>query len=276
MNTSEISTNTSQGNSENAEVTAFLDGAFGEEVALEGGNSINDGSSNNPTFEIDPRFKDLDKSEGLIRTYQSKYDSITAEHTKLLNEHEKARKAVEFLNTLPEDENLLYAFINEVKPGLIKPKDVSVALKEALSKEFGEGFKPELSREEADREDPGGTDWRYYRKLDELYQDISKGKSGTNVNSIKEILAEREAQRKLQDAEYQSEIETAKTKFKMSDEEVKNTVEFGSKLKFADLVRITRLLQKIPNAKIGSVENLSGSVTSQSTNRQNFLKNIYG
>lgn len=241
--------------------------------------SIQPASSDNKPeeLEIDPRFKDLPVHEGLVRTLQSSRDSLRSQYEKAMIELEQERKLSSLVREMLDDENLLYTFVNEVKPGLIPEKDSTAIVKERLKAKFGdENFRPTLTRADAERDDPGGKDWQYYRLLDSIYNELEQG-SGKKVTSLKEYREQQKIQREKEIAEAQAEIEEAKTKFKMSEAEIKAIADFGEKLRYADLVKIHRFLRKFPNMPGISPQNLqqvSGTSPGYKTERERFLETL--
>ena len=173
-----------------------------------------------------------------------------------------------------DDEGLLYAFIREVKPDLVKPLDLGTQLKEQLQKEFGEDFKPSLTRDEAERDDPFGKDARYYMKVDSLKQKLLNEGGQENL-TIKEYLAKKRKAVETENAKYEMEREEVKQQFKMNDVEVKAVSDWALKLKFADLVKVHRFLRKIPSGINPNLNSAPGSAPGTQSERDKFLKSLF-
>lgn len=232
----------------------------------------NNGESNQ--IEIDERFKELPREEATIRTLQSQKDRIAAEHSKLMKEYEEKSKISGLFDQMIEDEGLLYAFIRQVKPDLVKPIDLGTQLKEQLQKEFGSDFKPEMTRDEAEREDPFGKDAKYYMRVDALKQKLLNEGGQENV-TIKEYLAKKRQAQEAENAKYEMEREQVKTELKMQDAEVKAVSDWALKLGFKDLVKVHRFLSKFPGKSNPNLNEATGSNPGTLSEREKFIRNVF-
>lgn len=227
------------------------------------------------TVEIDDRFKHLPEAEAVARSIQSRYDKLYKDYQPLVAQMEEYKPLIEILDDLLDNDDAFYAFVNERKPELIQQKDIGVELKKQLTKEFGEGFKPSLTREQADIEDPGGKDWRYYRKLDDLYSELKQGSAYTKTASLKAYRQKKEALAKAEEERFQQQVEKAKVDLKMTDEEVERVSKWGQSLDFAKLTKLLRFVSKFPTTKAAAqISKSTGSGTPSSTARQQFLDSI--
>lgn len=227
------------------------------------------------TVEIDDRFKHLPEAEAVARSIQSRYDKLYKDYQPLVAQMEEYKPLIEILDDLLDNDEAFYAFVNERKPELIQQKDIGVELKKQLTKEFGEGFKPSLTREQADIEDPGGKDWRYYRKLDDLYSELKQGSAYTKTASLKAYRQKKEALAKAEEERFQQQVEKAKVDLKMTDEEVERVSKWGQSLDFAKLTKLLRFVSKFPTTKAAAqISKSTGSGTPSSTARQQFLDSI--
>lgn len=197
-------------------------------------------------IEIDERFRELDPTEGRIRTLQSQRDQARAAQEKLLKDYDERDQVAGLLDQMLEDEGLLMAFIAETKPELVKNRDVASELKKQLMEEFGQDFKPQLTREEAERDDPFGSDYKYYMRVDELRAKLKV--NGEAPQSVKEYLRKKRERTQLESAKYENERQTVKAQKKMSDEELKAVSDWALTLKFGQIVDIHRYLRKRPSA----------------------------
>lgn len=232
----------------------------------------NNGESNQ--IEIDERFKELPPEEARLRTIQSQRDALTASYNKLMKEYEEKDKISGLFDQMIEDEGLLYAFIRQVKPDLVKPIDLGTQLKEQLLKEFGADFKPTMTRDEAEREDPFGKDAKYYMRVDALKQKLLNEGGQENL-TIKEYLAKKKQAQEAENAKYEMEREQVKQQFKMSDPEVKAVSDWALKLKFADLVKVHRFLSKFPGKSNPNLNEATGSNPGSLSEREKFLKGVF-
>ena len=227
-----------------------------------------------PEPEIDERYKDLPREEARLRTLQSQRDSLDANYNKLMKEYEEKDKIAGLFDQMLEDEGLLMSFIREIKPDLVKPIDLGTQLKQQLQKEFGEDFKPTLSRDEAEREDPFGNDAKYYMRVDNLKQKLlTEGGAQENL-TIKEYLKKKREGADAESAKYEMEREQVKNELKMSDTEVKAVSDWGLKLKFKDLVKVHRFLSKFPTRN-PNITQTPGSHEGAKSEREKFLKDIF-
>lgn len=80
--------------------------------------------------------------EEQLREFQSRYDKRDADYKKLEADYQSRKGAEDLLIQLKEDAEVRRAFIQELEPELIKPKDPYAFVKEGLAKEFGDDFTP--------------------------------------------------------------------------------------------------------------------------------------
>jgi len=198
-------------------------------------------------IEIDERFADLDPVEARYRTYQSKYDKMVAEYNKLQNQYSTIEQKAAFVDKLLTDPDMLVAFINEVNPNLVQKPDTSNYIKSKLKEEFGENYRPTLSRTEAEIEDPGGTDWQYYKRLDELHAEVkSKFSQAKSLKEYKEQLAKKEQEALVQK---QREIQKVQKEMNIDDNEIQAMLKFYSELDLTKAAKLWRLLRRQPQTK---------------------------
>lgn len=223
-------------------------------------------------FEIDPKFRHLPEKEALLRTFQSRYDKLSSVHSQLAQKVQELEKLENLFELMTKDENLLRTFVNQVKPGIIPQKDFAEVIRETIKKEFGEDYKPTMTRLEAERDDPGGLDWKYYKRLDQLEREFSQGNS-EYANSIAEYLEKRQKMQEAEQQKMKQEIETVKKELSVSDEEIKGTLSWYENLKLKDLIVLNRFLRKFPTTKAGNIVTSPGS--GQTSSRQQFLNTIF-
>ncbi len=210
-------------------------------------------------IEIDERFAGLDPQEAKYRTYQSRYDKILADYNKLQSQFTSVEEKARLIDEMIQNPDMLVAFVNEVNPNLVKKPDSSLYVKERIKEEFGEGYKPTLTRDQSEIEDPGGKDWRYYKRLDQLFAEQNKSvNKATTVKEYKEQLARMEEQKRLQS---QAELEQVKKSYNMPDEEVEAMTKFWNNMNLDQAVKLYRFLKRQPQTR-ANLNMVSGSPNS--------------
>jgi len=245
-----------------------LDSLFIEEQVQEGVQNV----EQEQEIEIDERFIGLEPNEAKFRSIQSKYDRLQADYNKFQQTYTTVEEKAKLVEELMQDPNLLYAFVNEINPNLINKPDTSNLIKQKLKEEFGESYKPQLTREQADREDPGGTDWQYYRRLDTLYTDFSKNQNkATSVKEYKEQLAK---QQQAQQSQQLALVRDVQNKKNANDVETKAVIDLFTKLDLEKAFDLHRLLRRQPQTRT-NLNIISGSpTTGVSPQYADFLKTL--
>jgi len=236
--------------------------------------SIEQKSDQPLSIEIDQKYQGLPEAEAIARTIQSKYDKLNMDYLAEVKRSQENLIYKEILNDLYTDENALLAFLSERKPELIQTRNIDTEIKKRIAAEFGEGYEPQLSRDEAERKDPGGVDFRYYKKLDSLWNELSQNGNGySKYKTLKEFRQSQIDSLKAKEAEIEAEIQEAITKFNMQQSEVDWTRKWAANLKFSEIVNIARFLRKFKNAP--SMGNIPGGETvTMSNTRAEFLKSL--
>ena len=200
--------------------------------------------------------------EKRYRELQSKYDKLYHTNEEVVTDYQEALKAKEFLAALMEDEEVFEAFVYEKKPELINKKDLQTELKERLSNEFGE-YHP--SRDDADPQA-----LLYFKRFDELYNELSHKKQPPKT--LKELEELRANERKMQEEQIQKEVERAKEVMKWDDNTVKNFHNWAKNLKVVDMMKMYNFAlktQRVPN-----LSSMPGSPKPPTTARESFLKGL--
>jgi len=222
---------------------------------------------------VDPKYAGLPEAEAIARTIQSKYDKLNVDYIQAMKDVQTGTTYKEILNDLYESDDALYAFLNERKPDLISNRDVKSEVTKRLTDKFGEKFEPELSRDEAERKDPGGKDWLYYQELDKIRSDVTNSDSYSKHMTLKEFRESRKSEIETENATIESEIVAAQEKLKMSDTEVEWNRKWAADLKFSEIVQISRFLRKFQNAP--TMGNIPGSEQAgQSKSRTEFVDSL--
>lgn len=223
--------------------------------------------------EVEPKYKGLPGAEGIARTIQNKYDKLNMDYLKVMKENQQYGVYKEVLTDLYENEDALYAFLTERKPELVSNRDIKTEVTKRLTDKGYGGYEPQLSRDEAERKDPGGKDWLYYREIDKITNEVLGAGSYAKHKSLKEFREARIAEVRTQEANIEAEIADAKERLKMSDAEVDWNRKFIADLKFADIAKITRFIRKFHNAPtMGNIP--GGPIVGMSKERKDFLDGI--
>lgn len=223
--------------------------------------------------EVDPKYAGMPEAEGIARTIQSKYDKLNVDYLQAQKDVQTNSVYKEILTDLYESDDALYALLSERKPELISNRDVKTEVTTRLVAKFGEGFEPELSRDEAERKDPGGKDWLYYQELDKIRAEVTGAGSYAKHKTLKEYREATKAERDAEDAKVELEVTQTKEKLKMSDGEVDWTRKWAASLNFENLTQMARFIRKFKNAP--TMGNIPGSQTvAMSKTRQEFLDSL--
>lgn len=223
-----------------------------------------------PTQEVNPlaieeRFAGLPKEEALARSFQSRYDKSQEEIKALQGSLQQKAKVENFLAEVMDDPQVFEAFVAELRPELIKPKDVSEQIQTALKKEFGEEFEPDDSKVRI----PGSKDWLYAKKAEELYTKLTST-GADRVLPLKELRALREQQKAEQDALVQREIATVKQQMHWDDTQLQGFQQWAAQVKPVDLAQIYLSLTQQAQIRTPFAANHTGSPVAPNYNDQRF------
>ena len=231
---------------------------------------VEEGKSDNPTNDdlaagngSDPNH--LPEYELKYRKLQSEYDKLFHRNEQVVREYEEALKAKEFVNDLLEDEEVFEAFVYERKPELISHKDLTEAMQEKLEKEFGD-YKPES------REDTSPKAYLYFKRLDEMYEEMKNKKSVPKT--LSELKKQREKEKELNKRKIQEEISKAKKVMNWEDSQLENFQKWANSLKVTDLMKMYNFALKTNRlSPRSSVASSQGSYVGKSA-RDNFLHSL--
>ena len=221
-------------------VSADIDAIFGSNTSddsLEGGPATGGDPSLANQGQAQPDLTGMNADE-LARMFQSKYDKAQAELQTIKPKVDRADSLEGFINSLYEDVEVRRAFLAEVDPALVTPKDPYVALEEQLKTEFGEDYVPD----DEDAKKPLTTSWKYYKRLDDLYK-VAQNKEETLPKTLKQLRADRKKQQDelaTQNATMKSDI---LTKMKWQDADYQRFTQWASVLSGADLAKIYNFAQ---------------------------------
>jgi len=221
-------------------IMADIEATFGGS----GDPSSTDGTANGMTFpgdnigEKSGQQQTQDETVGmtpaqLAAHFQSKYDKLNAEFSRVKPEYEKYKSVAEFVNQVYEDPTVKQAFLADVAPDVFKPADPYEALQEQLRKEFGEDFTPD--DDEASR--PLTKTWRYYKRVDELYKDITSNQNRGVPKTLKELRADRKAQQETQSRDAEIEKMDIMKELNWTDADWQDLVSWVPQLKTKHLAK---------------------------------------
>ena len=199
--------------------------------------------------QVDPKYSNLPQIEAQLRSIQSLYDTLYPEHQKLTANLAEKETLVEILNDLLENDDAFLSLIQTRKPELLKASSEAVIqkAKETLAKEFGEDFKPSLSKEEAEWDDPSGKDAQYWKRREELLKDVKESQYA-KTPTLQEYRKKLKEQREADNQTNLKQIDDAKKQFNMSDPEIEMTTKWAESLTFADIVKMRRFLIRFKSA----------------------------
>ena len=120
--------------------------------------------------------------------FQSLYNKLENDYNEMKPSYEKYKSVADFVNQVYEDPKVKQAFIAELAPDLLKKTDPYETLQEQLGKEFGDEFVPD----EDEAAKPLSKSWRYFKRVDELYKELSEQKDTGVPQSLKELRKTRE------------------------------------------------------------------------------------
>jgi len=240
------------------DVSQDIDALFGSEAS----DTVNEGDTPPETQsfgELDsegqPDYTGMNH-EQLAKMFQSRYDKAQAELDKVKPKVERADNLESFVNELYENQEVRRAFLAQVEPDLVKPKDPYVALEEQLKKEFGEDFLPD----DDEAKKPFTESWRYYKKLDDLYSKINTQGNAALPKTLEELRAERKTtltNQKKADDEMKAKVLTT---MKWQENDYKSFAGWVYKLSALDLAKIYNFAQQRKGVgRAPSVANQSGS-----------------
>lgn len=183
--------------------------------------------------------------------FQSLYNKLENEYKQVKPEYEKYKNVADFVNQVYEDPQVKQAFLAELAPDLVQPKDPYDTLQEQLGKEFGEDFVPD----EDEAQKPLSKSWRYLKRVDELYTKLAQQQPQV-PKTLKQLREERENQLKQANEEAEKERMQIMNDMKWSQTDWNNFSSWATKLKGKHLAR---WYQGLRNRK-GSAPNLVNQI----------------
>jgi chromosome segregation ATPase len=204
--------------------------------------------------------------------FQSKLDKTKAELDKTSQKLNDYESLSEFIGSVYEDEEVRHAFLSDLAPDLVKPKDPYQALEEQLRKEFGEDFTPD--EEEAKK--PLSKAWKYYKRLDDLYKYYS-----TKQSKLPKSLGELKAERARKKEESAKQVVQEKTKvlqtMKWGEADYGQFAQWVGKLTATDLAKIYKFARsKSPSQRVPNIATQSGGYAPAPNQIMANIDNFFG
>lgn len=171
-------------------------------------------------------------AEEIIKKLQSTKDKYRTQLDVTSKKLEQLQPLESFLNQIYEDAEIRRAFIAELEPELIKPKDPYTALQEQLGKEFGADFTPD----DDEAKKPFTPSWRYYKRVDELLKNVNE--QAQMPKSLKELREERKRQKEAAQRSAEEEKLKILSTMKWQDEHYNHFTKWVGSLSGTDLAKI--------------------------------------
>jgi hypothetical protein len=210
--------------------------------------------------------------EQLAAHFQSIADKTVNRLSQIEPAYEKYKSVADFLNQVYEDPKVRRAFIAQLEPDLIKPIDPYDALQEQLKKEYGEEFVPD--EDEASK--PLTKSWRYLKRVDELYKDLSGKRNEMIPKTLEEIRNERKAAQEQAANEFERERLDTMNELKWSKTDWENFQAWAPKLKIKHLAKWYNHLQRAKGTAPNLVNQFGGTPTKNMPEFFQQLDNIFG
>ena len=250
-------------------IMADIDAAFGDVLdpsSLEGsadGMGLDGGNINKGSGQQQAQDETVGMSaQELAAFFQSKYDKANAELSRVKPEYEKYKSVADFVNQVYEDPVVKQAFLSEVAPDVFKPADPYDALQEQLKKEFGEDFTPD--DDEASK--PLSKTWRYYKRVDELYSDITSKRNSMVPKTLKELREARKAEQLAKAREAEEEKAEIMRELNWTESDWQDLLSWVPQLKTKHLAKWRQGMRK--KSKGGSAPNLVNQFGGHSVNNK--------
>jgi len=211
-------------------------------------------------------------AEQLAAHFQSIADKANNRLSQIEPGYEKYKSVADFLNQVYEDPKVRRAFIAQLEPDLIKPIDPYDALQEQLKKEYGEDFVPD--EDEASK--PLTKSWRYLKRVDELYKDLSNKRTELVPKTLEEIRNERKLAQEQATQEFERERLDTMNELKWSKTDWENFQAWAPKLKIKHLAKWYNHIQRAKGTAPNLVNQFGGTPTKNMPEFFQQLDNIFG
>lgn len=209
--------------------------------------------------------------EGLLRKLQSERDKARADLEKATGEANQYRGVAQFVNSLFDDEEARHAFIAELEPNLVKPKDALTFVKESLKKEFGDEFTP--NQEEANIF--GSPTWYYNDRAKDLFGEW-KDKSKKLPASLKELKEKRNQVKDEQTKAVLAERNRIKEQRKWDDGKFDRFADWVSKIQGVHMAAIFDSIEARRSSGIPSLAGLPGGAPMTPSKSKMAIDQLFG
>ena len=233
-----------------------LDAALENIFGTEGEDDKQKGSEK--SAELDKIFPDAIGQEQdwkkLAVQFQSNYDKTAAELKKEREAVEQQYKPIaEFFHQIYEDDEVRRAFISELEPELIKPKDPHSFIKERLSKEFGEDFDPDLSDDKLKAR-------MYNVRMEQLFKEALDGNKASTPKSLKELREQRKRQAEDKQKDALAEKQRIIGELKWDENTYNDWLTWAQKIKPLDLAKLKDRIDKQSRKSQGAFAPFIGNI----------------
>lgn len=205
--------------------------------ALFGNGATNDDGMKAPAGETTTSSTSKEKPkmtpDEYMKELQSRVDKTTHTLKTLEAQNRELAGAADFVNQLYEDPDVFNAFIAEINPALVKPRNPEDYIRDSLSKEFGPDFVPD-EREENIR---GSRTWLYNKRADDLY-----GEAITKSNKVPETISQlkerRMKERKQMEIQASQEKQAIVSEFNWGESDYTGFLNWANKVSTMDFAKL--------------------------------------
>ena len=252
-----------------------LDALFGKEAGVGDQDGVKKIDKQKVTFSDDDPFAHKNQPrdpEKLLAQLQSDRDKARAEVTRVTADLQKAKVYEDFLGTLQDDQEMRHAFIAQLEPDLVKPKDPLTFIQERLKKEFP-GFTPDTDEINI----VGSPTWTYNQRGTDLFQEWKKT-NGTPPPTLVELKAKRKAARDAANVAAQRDKQETMQKLNWGDQDWDSFVDWVTKVKTIHMATIRDgiVKQAMKKGNPPSVVSQSGGKVNTPSGYMTELDNLFG
>lgn len=226
------------------------------------------GQQNAVNLQIDPKFANMPKAEGLIRTLQSRLDTLQNDYSNLSTRYEGSAKVVNFVDNLKSNKKLLKAFVNKVDSNLLMNVDVEGLVNSEMKKKYGE-YTPTADESNA----IGSKKWKYEKDYANNYTKFESNLSG-NVPELDEVLEEISSGTKAQRDKILGEIAEVKQTYGWDQATIQAGLKWGQSLGVKDIMKLYRIATRTPIAAPGPGQVSGGPISSNEA--EAYVHSVFG
>lgn len=205
--------------------------------------------------------------EDLLKFFQSGYDKHKSKAEKLEQELNETKEAASFLNNLVADKELRMAFIAQLEPDLVKPKEPIAFIKESLENEFGKEFTPDKDEITIF----GTKSWLYNDRANQLLQEY-RTKQQTFPSSLKQYQEKKSQERAQMAKAALEEKKQILEKLKWDEATFTGFTKWVNKVKGMDLSKIYDFLLK--SSKTKGPDSLSTQYGGKPINNNSYIHSL--